>query len=630
MPDRSNQSDFDEKQLGAVLLGLSVLFVIGTLLIEWPTLVWSTLHLRPALVNPFGGVVAVLHRGMFGEWEMPEGWAGIVPPLPAVIVLDVLLVAGIVLGVSAALMRHGMWRGRNREHLGDMDPRKKVSPRAFGKPRDWAHLQPEPQEARTGTLARAVSWPVRPLVGERRRPAPRGGDGWNMGLVRGREVRSEPEQHLMVVAPTRSGKTMRVVATEAHEHDGPLVVTSNKLDVLLHTIEARRRRGPVWVFAPMTALPGGVECACWTPLLHCETWQGALRMGQWLHDADPGAGDMAKGDGAAHFYDRGAVERLLPPVLHAAALDDLRMIDVYHWLTDGPDALDAPAEILRIHGADRAEAALRAVQTMDHRAQTILMMSAARLLAVYRFPEVQTADEDGFRPDLLLGENGTLYLIAPESEQDALAPIFGAILGAILRECELNAAGCSDPRLLPLLKILADEAAHLAPLGKLPTYLSVSAGWSIRWLVVYQTAAQFRARYGQAGDALTANTLCKLFMGPIHDRATREEVIALLGEQQAEQTSTTSGRWGESTTTRHEQPRPKLTGEQLGQFGDGQAVAFHGNDLPALVTLPFWWEWQGCRSPKEALERARENTPQEIARRRARQFGEHGRGGAGT
>ena len=625
MPDRNNQSDIDEKQAGIMLLGLLIAFVIGTVLIEWPTFVWSTLHLRPSLINPFTALGVGIHRILLSEWRVPHGWDGILPPLAAAIVLDVLLVAGLVALVSTCSMRLGMWRGRNREHLSDLDPRKKVRPRAFAKPRDWSHLQPEAEDSRSGTVARTLSRPVRPLVGERRRPEPRGGDGWNMGRIRGREVRSGPEQHLLVVAPTRSGKTMRVVATEAHEHDGPLVITSNKLDVLQHTYAARQRRGKVWVFAPMTRLPNGVACASWTPLVHCETWPGALRMGQWLHDADPGADEMAQGDGAAHFYDRGAVERVLPSVLHAAALADRRMVDVYHWLTDGPDALDVPAEILRRNGAERAAAALRSVQAMDSRAQSILLMSAARLLAVYRFPEVQAVDEDGFRPDVFVREGGTVYLLAPESEQESLAPIFGAMLGAILRACESNAANAVDPRTLPLVKILADEAATLAPLGKLPTYLAVSGGWGVRWCVVYQSIAQLRARYGKAADAITANTLCKLFLGPITDQATREELIALLGEEWTEQTSTTSGRWGDSSTTRHEQPRPKLGGEQLAQLGDGQAIAFHGRDLPALVHLPFWWEWHGCRSPLEAVRATL--TPEQRAAVHARQFAQIPRGG---
>ena len=73
---------------------------------------------------------------------------------------------------------------------------------------------------------------LRLLLGERRSPAPVGGDSYNLGLLRGAEVRSGREMHMLLVAPTRSGKTRRVVATEAIEHDGGAVILSNKLDLL--------------------------------------------------------------------------------------------------------------------------------------------------------------------------------------------------------------------------------------------------------------------------------------------------------------------------------------------------------------------------------------------------------------
>jgi hypothetical protein len=82
----------------------------------------------------------------------------------------------------------------------------------------------------------------------------------------------------------------------------------------------------------MSPLGHSMACAGWSPLRSCRDWPGALRMGQWLHDADPSAGAAAKDDGAAHFYDRNAVERALPPVLHAAALDGRAMAEVYDWL----------------------------------------------------------------------------------------------------------------------------------------------------------------------------------------------------------------------------------------------------------------------------------------------------------
>ena len=101
MPDRNNQSDFDEKQAGIMLLGLLIAFVIGTVLIEWPTLVWSTLHLRPSLIDPFTALGVGIHRILLSEWRVPHAWDGLLPPLAVGIVLDVLLVVGLIALVSA-------------------------------------------------------------------------------------------------------------------------------------------------------------------------------------------------------------------------------------------------------------------------------------------------------------------------------------------------------------------------------------------------------------------------------------------------------------------------------------------------------------------------------------------------
>ena len=588
--------------IACIVGALTVYAAVATVVVEWATLVWTTVRLRPALLPATEVSHVAIHALLFHEARPPRSWDGVAPPLWIGVILTLLLVAVIAFALASVWMRLEIWSGRGRAGLHESDPRRKIKARAFAKPRDWSHLQPPAREARNSPFAREASRAVRPLAGEKRRPAPRGGDGWNMGLLRGREVRSAPEQNLLGVAPTRAGKTTRIIDTEAHEHDGPLVVTSNKLDVLRHTIDARRRRGPVWVYAPMSPLPRTIPCAGWSPLCSCGTWPGALRMGQWLHDADPSASAAAKGDGAAHFYDRNAVERALPPVLHAAALDGRTMADVYDWLLVGADALDAPREILQAHDADRAVVALRALQQMDPKAQGFVLMSAAQLLSAYRHPQVQAADRDEFRPADLLDRNGTLYLIAPESDQAALAPIFGGLLGSMLRECEERAAGVADPRRLPLLKLLIDEAAHLAPLGRLPAYLSVSAGWNVRWAVIYQSYAQLRSRYGVDADTIIANTLCKLHLGPIHDKATREELVAFLGSEYVEVASETTDRWGGGATrTTHEQARPKLAPEQLAQLGDGEAIATHGRDLPAIVKLPYWWEWLGCSSPREAI-----------------------------
>jgi type IV secretion system protein VirD4 len=578
----SNETEGDPTMAAAIGVAAG-LGVVAVALIEWPVLVWSTLHGRPTLMNPWAALDGVLHAVFMRRIAAPRSWApwlDVLPPRWAWIAIDVVGVVLLALLVVAVVMRVDRWRGRSRLGLSSADPRRGMKSRSWAKPRDWQHLQ-----SRSGSRRAAG----RLLTGERRAPAPRGGDGWALGELRGVEMRSAPEMHLCVIAPTRSGKTTRVVMREAGEHVGPAVVLSNKTDVLAATAEVRAERGPVWVYAPMSDLRSlGMRGCCWTPLTGCGDWSGALAMAQWIFDADPGAAAASDSSGGARFYNREAVEALLPALLHAAALGGRGMADVLGWLRGGVDALDVPRELLDCHGAEHAALALAGVQALDERPRSLLTMSAAQLIGAYRHPEVQAADRHGFDPDRLLDEGGTLYLIAPEGHQELLAPIFGGLLGELLRMCERRAQHVRDPRVLPLLKILADEAAHLAPLAQLPMLLSVSAGWGARWCLVFQSIAQIRHRYGVQADAVLGNTLCKLAMGPIHDRATRDELVALLGDELVEQTSRTDSAGSRSSVTRHEQVRPKITAEQLAMLGEGEAIAIHGRDLPAVVQLPVW------------------------------------------
>jgi type IV secretion system protein VirD4 len=582
----------------APLLAIVAAVVLLFLAVEWPVFVWSLLHGQPTLIEPTtaigGGLRVVVSRSL----EVPHAWAhlsAVLPPTPAWIALDATTALMALVLAVAARQRVDLWRGRSTMGLASWDPRRRVNPRAWAKPRDWLHLQPR-IASRSGAIRRGSNAIMRTLVGERRVPAPVGGDGWNLGRLRGAEVRSGRELHELVVAPTRSGKTRRVVATEAIEHNGAAVILSNKLDLLQFTRAARERRGPVWVYAPLSEHIG--QQVGWTPLVGCEQRERALLMSQWIFDADPTASAASDSSGGARFYNREAVELLMPALLQAAALGGHSMGDVLGWLRGGVDALDRPREILASNNDSKTLAwasadALAGVQALDERPRSLLLMSAAQLISAYRLPAVQLADRPGFDPAVLLRERGTLYLIAPEGQTDALAPIFGGILGEILRACELLAQRVDDPRRLLPVKILADEAAHLAPLGKLPTYLSVSAGWGVRFCVVYQSLAQIRHRYGVQADAVLANALCKLVLGPIHDRATRDEIVALLGHELVEHTShTTDPLGGARSTTRHEQHRPAISAEQLARVGEGEAIAIHGRELPAVVRLPFYDEWR--------------------------------------
>lgn len=523
----------------AMLAGLLVVATIVVVVVEVPVAAWGLLRGEPVLLDPLtviGGLLRLIASTVPTAEPLSLAAAleiepDVLPPLWVAIVFDVIVLSNLLLLLWSGWLRLDRLRARSRFGAASWSPAAKVRPRAWVRPRDLLHLQPR-VKSRSRSRRRVANVLLRVACGEWRAPAPAGGDSWPIGEIRRAELRSAPEQHMLVFAPTGAGKTLRVLVPAVREHHGPMVVGLNKLDALHATLAARQAVGPVWVVAPLSdlsALGEQARSCCWSPLSSCGSWSGALTMAQWLYDADPHAAESSAGSGGARFYNREAVESLLPALLHAAALGGRGMVDVLGWLRGGLDGLDVARDVLVEHEALPAAPALAGVQQLDERPRSLLTMSAAQLVSAYRLPEVASIDRPEFDVRELLADNGTLYLIAPESQQDLLAPLFGGILGEILRNAEINASSVSDPRTLPVLKLVMDEAAHLAPLAKLPTYLAVSRGWGARWMLVYQSVAQLRHRYGQDADSVLANALPKLFMGPIHDASTRQELMGLLG-----------------------------------------------------------------------------------------------------
>lgn len=609
MAGRQHEPGLDNEAAGRMLMAFAGVVLAALLTVELIVFSWGLLHFELRLVAP-GAVWEALWTLAYqlGAREPLDATAalsvepGWLPPRSVAIMLVIAAAGGVFTVVWAVRLRVDRWRSRSQLGAPTLSPKAKVRARTWARPRDLLHLQPR-EGSRTGVIRRASNRVLRLLLWERRSPERIGGDSWPLGRVRGAELRSGPGMHAIVVATSGAGKSMRVGANAAIEHDGPAVVLTNKTDLLKHTHEARQQRGPVVTFSPMTDLSRlGFESFGWSPLTGCRTWRGALLTARALYDADPSASAASAGSDGARFYNADAVQKLLPPLLHAAALSGLWMVDVLRWTGGGADELDEPRELLEEHGAWQAARLLAGVQEMDHRQRSLLMTSAGQLLAVYRFPEVQALDRHGLDVAELVEYNATLYIVVADSMQEELAPIVAALLGELMRYCEARAHQVDDPRKLPLVKIIADEAAHLAPLSRLPALLSLSRGWNVRWMVIYQSLAQVRARYGAEADTILTNTRVKLYLGPIHDRTTRDELLAFVGDEPVETTSQTSRAWGgERSVTRGEQHRPKLSSDDLARLREGMGVLVHDNDVPAFVTLPFWWSWAGARSPERGI-----------------------------
>jgi len=588
----SQDNGWDTESVLFLIAGVVVMGAATYLLGAVPMALWS-LASGDLRLPGFADAAAVTWSAVPGR--PPAERIG--PGRDLVWAVDLVLLTVVAMGIAVVLMRVDRWRAQEVVGRSRLNPRSWVTPRAFARPRDLLHLVDTPRSVldRSRTPAVVVQ---RLLVGDRRRATDAAGDGWPLGRLggrRGRAIRSMGEMGMCVVGATRSGKSSRVLTPALLDlDDSSAVVLSNKADVLVESLAARSARGPVWVIAPMTpahALP--IAASSWSPLVDCMTWEGALRTAGWLLDADPGATASAQDSGGARFYNREATAAPLPACLHAAAISGRSMVDVLSWLRAGVAGLDEPREILREHGAPDVADVIVGVQELDERPRSLLLMSAAQLLDVYRFPSVQESDGPGFDPARLL-EGGTLYVLAPQAQQDSLAPMFGALLGSVLKIWEEHAlaTGRGSQR----LHVFVDEAANLAPLASLPTHLAVSAGWGVRWLLAYQTIGQIEHRYGREAHAMLGNLLCKAFLGPIHDTATGEYLDGLLGERTVTARSWNVGPMGASgSSTRHERQASKVSRPALSQLAEGEALIVHGRDLPFVSYFPATWERRGAR-----------------------------------
>ncbi|MGH2867815.1 MAG: type IV secretory system conjugative DNA transfer family protein [Solirubrobacteraceae bacterium] len=327
---------------------------------------------------------------------------------------------------------------------------------------------------------------------------------------------------IAALAAPRTGKSSGLVIPALLEHEGPIVTTSVRTDVVEHTVDRRRRLGRVWVWDPF-----GRDTDCWDLLHGCQDWEHALLVARWLGHA------RKVGEGINQDYFDEEAEGLVAPYLHAAALTpDVTAADVYQWILSRNDK--TADGILRDAAAEDARARLKAVYAYTERQRDGIIGTAAVQLKAYGHPAAaRTARRGGgVTPEALFNGPNSLYVVAGRDHQQLLAPLVVTMISSLLFWLGENenrtGDGLSPPALLAL-----DETASIAPIQDLPQILATSLGSGARFMTVWHSVAQIRHHFGvDAAAEILALSQAKVFMGSITDQFTRQELVELLGQRQ--------------------------------------------------------------------------------------------------
>lgn len=418
-----------------------------------------------------------------------------------------------------------------------------------------------------------------------RRPA---GDRLVLGRVGRSLVATERRHSVLVLGPTQSGKSSALAIPALLEWQGPVIATSVKEDLMIHTQACRGRLGRTWVFDPTGAWPPA-ERATWSPIAAASTWSAAQRVAQAMVDAAPTPSGLTD---ATFWYQ--AAAKQLAPLLLAAAQGGRSMTEVVRWTN-----LQETEEVqllLELAGEHPALVALEAGRARDDRIRSSIYTTLETVLAPYEDPVVAASSAGSdIDPAVLLAGPNTLYLCGPAHEQARVQGVFSALVAAVVHAAVLRyeQTGPLDPPLLVLL----DEVANIAPIRDLDVLASTASGIGIQLMTVCQDLSQLAARYGaERARTIANNHRAKLALSGIADLGTLDTLSGLAGEAAVrEQTVTAGGRNAPRATSSSISYRRLAPADELRRIRPGEGLLIYGHLPPARLRLRPWYRSSDLR-----------------------------------
>ncbi|RLK58371.1 type IV secretory system conjugative DNA transfer family protein [Actinokineospora cianjurensis] len=456
---------------------------------------------------------------------------------------------------------------------------------------------------------------LRPSLAKQRRPDPdAAGARFAAQRFTGSPLYATHEDSKLVVTPVRMGKTGRQAVADVVRAPGAVMATSTRFDLLELTMGIREQHGRVMVFDPegRTPLPRTLR---WSPIAGCGNYDTAQRRAVAICSARP-LGDTKNGG-----YFTGQAEGVMAALLHAAALAQVGVDELRLWTNTQSRR---PAEILDTdpRAAFGVAAELRAIidsatSTNDSSGAAGIYATLSLLLRSLASPSVRAAcsphpDDEPLDVDAFVrGGRDTLYLVS-RGRANSAAPIVNALAKEVLHRAELlsqhptieqlSGPADGDLRLDPPLRAVLDEAANVSPLDDLASLMADSGGRGIQLYVYAQSMSQLRQRWGpEQALEIWDNASIKLVLGGMSASRDLEEISRLLTMRDIAQTSVSTGT-GSGQVTVSQRRQRALTGSEIRELPEGQALLLYRNVAGTVVDLLGWWETPDLR---ESVQRSR-------------------------
>jgi type IV secretion system protein VirD4 len=403
-----------------------------------------------------------------------------------------------------------------------------------------------------------------------------------LGIYHGRYLCHDGPEHVLAVAPTRSGKGVGLVLPTLLTWPGSTVVHDIKGENWTLTAGWRAQFSRCLLFDPTNP-----RSARFNPLLEVRKGTHEVRDVQNIADilVDP-EGAHERRD----HWEKTAHALLTGAMLHVLyAEGEKTLARVATFLADPSRSILRTLKIMLTTnhlGTEEAPIAhpvvasiARELLNKSDNERSGVVSTAMSFLGLYRDPLIaaNTARSDWRIADLIVPERPiSLYLVVPPSDISRTKPLVRLILNQIARRLTETLESANDDAPQRKLLLMLDEFPALGRLDFFESSMAFMAGYGVRAFLVAQSLHQIDRAYG-VNHAILDNCHVRVAFAPNDERTARRLSDALGTTTELRAQTNLSGKrlsaWlSHVSVAQQETPRPLLTAGEILQLAPDDAL----------------------------------------------------------
>jgi type IV secretion system protein VirD4 len=411
-----------------------------------------------------------------------------------------------------------------------------------------------------------------------------------VGRKRGRFLTFGGSEHVIVEAPTRSGKGTGIVIPNLLTWAGSVVVLDVKRENFDATAGFRAHYGQaVYLFNP-TDREG--RTARYNPLAYIDRTDPddviiELQKIATMLFVAPEHGEA--------FWANGARTGFAGVGAWVAETSDepLTMGAIYRHLTEGDARAFFKKELAnpRLNLSTGCRTALSDFAGGSDNSFADIKKTITNVLGLWLNPLVDaaTATSD-FDLRQLRSCPMSIYLGVSPDELDRIAPLYNLLFQQLI---DLNVRALPDENSAVPVLVILDEFARLGRASVIANAFSYVAGYGIRLLPVIQSRSQLRGVYGEhVADEIVANCGVEVAFTPKELRVANDlsERIGYVGQESVTKSLTINGLLANRSKSISEQRRALMLPQELMQFPSDKLILLRGGIPPMIGAKIFYYK----------------------------------------